>query len=79
MAVQTTYVSPTISTQAQKALAIRKAAELLEHLAAGTGGYTMDLVSIVPDLVVAHNVTIILTDALPAGQVARYNLTQTAP
>lgn len=72
----TTYQSPVIAAPnlpAKKALVYEKLAELISHIQAGTGGYTMDLVSADFGVTTAQRVTIVVTDPLP--QVARYNLT----
>lgn len=74
-----TYVTPAIDTPAKKVVAYSKLAELLQHIQAGTGGYTMDLTSVVFDNV-TKIITVILTAQLPnAAQVNRYNLTLTVP
>lgn len=73
---QTSYVSPTFAAgnEAVKQVVYAKIQELSAHLAARTGGYTMDLVSIDYGITAANRVTVTVSDPLP--QVARYNLTQ---
>jgi hypothetical protein len=73
------YQSPSITTQAQKKAALISAAVLFEHLAAGTGGYTVDYVQSDFGITAANKLTITLTGPLPdAAQTTRYNLTQIA-
>lgn len=73
-----TYVSPVINTAAKRDTAYDDLATLIQHIRLGTGGYTMDLTSVVLDQV-THLITIILTAPLPNQvQVDRYHLTQTA-
>lgn len=74
----TTYVSVVINTPAKKVQAYDALAILIQHIqftaATGLGAYTMDLVSVVFDQI-TKIITVILTDPLPTGQVARYGLT----
>jgi len=71
----TTYVSPVINTAPKKLAAYESLMSLLTHIRFGTGGYTMDLVSVVFDQG-TKIITIVLTDPLPnQAQVDRYNLT----
>jgi hypothetical protein len=73
---QTTYQSPIIDTAPKRTLAYDSLSTLFQHLRAGTGGYTMDLVSADFGLTVAQRVTLVLTDQLPNQiQIDRYNLT----
>lgn len=78
------YTSPSITTQAAKKIAYAKVAELLAHLAAGTGGYSAtDYVSSDFNITTPNKVTITLTAPLPdllgdGAQVTRYNLTRIA-
>lgn len=71
----TTYVSPVINTPAKKVAAYAALSVLIAHIQAGTGGYTMDLLSAVFDQV-TRIITIVLTNPLPSQvQIDRYNLT----
>lgn len=75
----TTYQSPVIA--APNLAAKRKAAYealtvLFLHIREGTGGYTMDLVSVDFGITTAQRITVVLTAPLPDQvQVDRYNLT----
>lgn len=70
---RTTYVSPPINTAAKRARAYADLAVLAQHCAAGTGDYdSVDIVSI--DLS-SGSLTIVVTNPLPAKQLARYALT----
>jgi hypothetical protein len=78
----TTYQSPVIANPnvALKRIAVYDAlATLIQHIKAGTGGYTMDLVTVDFNVTTPNRVTITLTDPLPnQTQIDRYNLTLTA-
>lgn len=75
----TTYQSPLIAAPnaAAKRLAAYDAlAVLIQHIRAGTGGYTMDIVSIDFAVTTPQRITLTLTDPLPNQvQIDRYNLT----
>lgn len=71
---QTTYTSPVINTPAKKAAAYESLTVLIFHIRAGTGGYTMDLLSVVFSQV-TQIITVVTTDPIPVGQLPRYNLT----
>jgi len=72
----TTYVSPVVNTPAKVKAAYAALSVLIAHIQAGTGGYTMDLLSVIFDQV-TKIITIVLTGPLPSqAQVDRYNLTQ---
>lgn len=75
-----TYVSPLLNTLAKGRVAGEQIATLIGHIVAGTGGYpTMAQVTSFDLGVTTPQVfTIVLTVAIPAAQVARYNLTQTS-
>lgn len=70
-----TYVSPVINTQPKRTAAYDALMVLIGHLKSQTGGYTMDIVSIDFGVTTPQVITLTLTAPLPAGQVARYNLT----
>lgn len=80
---QTTYQSPVINTTPKEVAALDALAILTHHIRDGingTGAYTnIHLLSAVFDQGGTNRITIILTNPLPADQVARYNLTQTSP
>jgi hypothetical protein len=75
----TTYQSPVIANPnvALKRIAAYDAlATLIQHVKAGTGGYTMELVSADFGVTTAQRVTVTLTNPLPDQvQIDRYNLT----
>lgn len=74
----TTYVSPVINA-GNKLIAYNAVSILIDHIVqnqtSGTGLYQMDLLSVIHDTGGTNRIQIILTNPLPAGQVARYNLT----
>lgn len=76
----TTYITPIIAAPnlpAKKQIAYSKLQELIQHIMAGTGGYTMDLISADFSVTNAQRITVVLTDPLPNQlQIDRYNLTQ---
>lgn len=75
----TTYQSAVIAAPnlpQKKALAYDALSTLIAHIRAGTGGYTMDLVSADFGVTTAQRITIVLTAPLPnQAQVDRYLLT----
>jgi len=71
----TTYTSPPVNTPAKRTRAYFDMEVFIQHLGAGTGDYVgIDLVSIAVDAV-THIVTIVVSNPIPARQLARYNLT----
>lgn len=72
----TTYTSPTINTPAKRERAYTDLAVLAQHCAAGTGDYDgINIVSVSIDLITTRIITIIVTNPLPARQLARFALT----
>lgn len=75
----TSYQSPVIAAPnlaAKKRAAYDALSVLVAHLREGTGGYTMDLISVDFGITTAQKITVVLTAPLPdQQQVDRYNLT----
>lgn len=74
----TTYISPVINA-GNKLIAYNALTLLISHIVqnqtSGTGLYQMDILSVIHDTGGTNRIQVILTDPLPPGQVARYNLT----
>lgn len=73
----TVYQSPVINTAPKRLTAYNDLIVFLSHLLAATGGYSGDIVSIDFGVTAANIVTLSVTQPIPAGQLARYNLTLT--
>lgn len=72
------YQSPVINTGPKRATAYADAVVFLQHLIAGTGGYSGDIVSMDFGVTLANVVTLLTTQAIPTSQLSRYSLTRTA-
>jgi hypothetical protein len=70
----TSYTSIVINTTPKEIAAYDALAILFAHLRDRTGGYTLRCLSVVFDQG-TNIITITFNNPLPAGQVARYNLT----
>jgi hypothetical protein len=72
----TTYQSPVINTAPKRVAAYDALSILLAHIRAGTGGYTMDIVTLDFGITTAQRITLTLTDPLPSqAQIDRYGVT----
>lgn len=75
-----TYVSPVINNATKRHKAYADLIVLLFHIDAGTGSpvaYSGDILTITNDQI-THIITLTTTTDIPAGQLARYDLTKTA-
>lgn len=73
------YQSPPIvnpNAATKRVTAYTDAIVFLEHLLAATGGYGGDIVSLDFGVTLANVVTLLMTQAIPVGQLPRYSLTR---